>query len=77
MPISGNFVESKELFFTISLLIIAANFPYEILLCENVQWKYCMFLLMFFILLLLRHEHIRSRLDRFHFLHDFQLIVGS
>jgi hypothetical protein len=59
MPISGNFVESKELFFTISLLIIAANFPYEFLLCENVQWRYCMFLLMFFILLLL-HEHIRS-----------------
>jgi hypothetical protein len=61
MPISGNFVESKELFFTISLLITAANFPYEFLLCENVQWKYCMFLLMFFILLLLLlHEHIRS-----------------
>jgi hypothetical protein len=64
MPISGNFVESKELFFTISLLINVANFPYEFLLCENVQWEYCMFLLMFFILLLLLllllHEHIRS-----------------
>lgn len=35
MPNSGNFVESKELFFTISLLIIAANFPSEFLLCEK------------------------------------------